>query len=93
MNTKEAIKFIDDMYEWAPPDCEDKAEKYIPEVIELLQRGEKYEAIVDELENFIPKEDMKVPEEYLGVVGGVTRYIAIVTKQKYFPKPIKNERR
>jgi len=72
MNTKEAIndaietiKYYNRMY-YDTGHTED-----LKQIIELLKRGEKYEAIVNELENCLLPEQLKIVEKL---------------KQKYFPK-------
>ena len=43
MDVKEAIEFLEDIYDWdIASDIEEKAEKNIPEIIALLQQSEKY---------------------------------------------------
>ena len=69
MNTKEAIEFI--RLKIVPPKWDEEKYKGLKRVIELLKRGEKFEAIVSELENCL------LPEQYKTVE---------IIKQKYFPK-------
>lgn len=46
--------------------------EYFDEIIDLLKRGEKYEKIVNELENCL------LPKQYKNIVG--------ILKRRYFPK-------
>ena len=49
MNTEEVNRYLDDTFEWAPPDCEDKAERCILEIKKLLQCGEINQKIIDKM--------------------------------------------
>ena len=73
MNTKEAIDILERLknphLKWLKKHNDD-----IDEIIELLQRGEKYEAMWYELNDV-----------YFHSVGGLMKLV----KQKYFPKPVK----
>jgi len=83
METKEAIKWIFDIWhEWENVygvDGEQVLEegKKMDEVIELLQRGEKYEAMWEEIIRYFGYMEWK--DE-----------IIVKIKQKYFPKPSDN---
>ncbi len=69
MNTKEAIEWLKDAEEIA------ELKKWrVDKIIELLQRGEKFEKIVNELENCL------LPEQY---------QIVEILVQEYFPKRVK----
>jgi len=90
MNTKEAIEFIKEMKDidiTCTPNEYGEHLKLIDEIIELLQRGEKYEAIVNELEN----DYGFLAHRYAGSDStDYLRYIIPRLKQKYFPKPSDN---
>ena len=83
VNTKEAIKWVEGIY----VDSENTAQEK-EDIIELLQRGEKYEKIVKEMEEFLePGVIIEIPE---GMIG--SRHIDIIKytfgkiKRKYFPE-------
>jgi len=78
--TYEKVYFINDSY--GKKHCRE-----LNEVIELLQRGEKYEAIVNELEN----DYGFLAHRYAGSDStDYLRYVIPRLKQKYFPKPSDN---
>jgi hypothetical protein len=63
---------------------------YFERIISLLEQGEKYKNIVDDLENWDVRRVMEIPQKYLGIQGGAMQYIIKITKQKYFPsQPVK----
>ncbi|MCK4446828.1 MAG: hypothetical protein KAW56_07080 [Candidatus Marinimicrobia bacterium] len=89
MKTKEAIEFIKKhnkpkhFYTWE--------RKKFKDIIELLQRGEKFEAIEKEIEYNLDwhrpecpftTPDTELIDEILQMIEGI--------KQKYFPKPSKD---
>jgi len=44
MKIKEAIRFLEDIYDWKiAPDLENRVEEKVPEIVSLLKRGEKFE--------------------------------------------------
>ena len=54
MKTKEAIEFLEDIYDWnTAPDIEEKAEKNIPKMVGLLQRGQKFEKMWLEIVKYL----------------------------------------
>ena len=86
MNTKEAIQFLEDIYDWnTAPDIEEKVEKNIPGIISLLQQGEKYRQMCSDIystvkdnkcfKNIVTKEF----QEYLDTL-----------KEVHFPKEAKD---
>ena len=71
MNTKEAIKFVEYIFTLADIKYDSKKKD---EVISLLQYGEKYKAMWEEVVRYF---------SYMEWKDGIIRKI----KQKYFPKP------
>jgi len=95
MNTKEAIEFLKLTRENfdAVPSWKKSSKIYerISKIIELLRRGEAFEKIVNEMEEFLePGVIMEIPEDMVG-----SRHIDIIKytfkniKQKYFPEILK----
>ena len=60
--------------------------KEVNSIIELLQRGEKFEKMWGELEDFEAHKVIMIPDEYLSVEGGNMKYLIKLIKQRYFPK-------
>ena len=82
MDTKEAIKVLNCMQAHF---CNNqKSMNNIKEIIELLQRGEKYEAIVREIEDIMNKN--LFPYDRLDLIRDILKDV----KQKYFPEPSKD---
>ena len=100
MEVKEAIEFANEIFnDWENIYCTStgvniEANKKLKQVIELLQRGEKYEAIVKEIKYEI---DWHRPEREVHDSGSkgddeyINETLDLIDKieQKYFPKPIK----
>jgi len=83
MNTKEAIDFCNSIH----GDSAD--EGYKEEVISLLQQGEKYKQMWEELDTmYITGIIPEIPNEECGFLYGVQKYILKTIKQKYFPKEV-----
>ena len=90
MNTQEAIEFLEDIYDWnTAPDIEEKAEKNILNIITLLELGEKYRLMWEELSEkygnywsaFDVRKGNDVEYKY---IDDLMQSI----KQKYFPKGV-----
>jgi len=54
----------------------------IDEIIDALQRGEKFEKIVEEIETYFSNKELQNDEWYIYEVSGLIKHI----KNKYFPK-------
>lgn len=89
MEVKEAIEFIKDEIMFADDNYDEDKIKQRDEIISLLQELKKYKKIVDDIENYEVKENFTVPDEYLGIQGGVMKYVIKTIKQKYFPQTVK----
>jgi len=92
MNTKGAIKKVEDKYEgwmgWASSQEEvNKLGEERDKIIKLLKRGEKYKTMWGELDTiYITGNIPKVPNKELGFMFGAQKYIMKNIKQKYFPE-------
>ncbi|MCK4329280.1 hypothetical protein KAX02_05505 [candidate division WOR-3 bacterium] len=91
MDTKEAIEKVKNKYEgwmgWASSQEEvDKLGEERDKIIELLQRGEKYKAIVKEFKEVWGKRIYIFKDSnYISITNIVNKL-----EQKYFPKPSDN---
>jgi len=87
MNTKEAIDFL--RLKIVPPKWDEEKYKGLKRVIELLQRGKKFEAMCGEIEcnllNFINVGTVSI------IDGMIVKKMIEIIKQKYFPKEIIEE--
>jgi len=90
MNTKEAIKFLEYIITIAGERYNEDSIKKKDKIIGLLQRGEKYEAIVKEIDETLPKPHYVYKncrgKEFAHYCNANAIEIINNIKQKYFPK-------
>ena len=87
MNTKEAIKYLDDLQDENFELQEEYNNKRILEVIALLKRGEKFEAMWQTL---LEDLDFMPNKEKLHMNWEDTNDLMIKIRQRYFPVKEKN---
>lgn len=86
MNTKEAIEFLEKK-NISDDELLKMKIKSVKRLAKLLQRGEKYEAMWEEVETLFTSRSDRQGGESLG--NNILRNMEDI-KQKYFPKPSKN---
>jgi len=86
MNTEEAIEFLEHMIN--KKDSEWEIRVY-GELLEVIKRGEKFEAMWLDLEKIIngTVEYATPPPEFRGYRGGILKYYMMLIEEKHFPAP------